>query len=816
MTTPGCPDCGAALTGAAACASCDLPLVGPAASRLWQVDQRLTRLDEEQQALQAERAALLSQLRTGEMPYFAGTPGSPPPASAAPPAEIFAFERPAAAAPVKEANPAQVQNTLLGLGAVLLAVAGIVFASVTYRQLGVVGRATVLLLLTAAATAAPFALVRRRLTSSAEAIGAVALTLALVDAWSLRKAGLGDGMDGRTYGAIATAVLALAAGAAASALPLKVWRISAVLLAQLPVLYLLARTEADSATIGVVLAVLAAVDLAVLLAPALPKAVSMTAAAAGVIALGSAVLVSIDALQGSDRAGSLGLTCAALVLIAGATRAPQAELRAVLSGLAVPLLAGAAWGAAGRELAEAQRPLILLAVALLTLQGAGLLPRAHRWGPAFGAIAVVGAALVTQVLDLALAFGGPFSWMTDPWDLRTGSARSAVSTTEPWSGSVITLVVLAASAACVLAFGLLLDHWDKVLPPAALLLVLSALVLPLGLDTGYGVALGLLLVIGGAGCGFGVLLGGQWRVPLLAAGFTTALLAAVWSLANETATLVVVPIVAVLAIALALLEPPLLAIGALLLGGELAAVGVSAGLAEERVGGLLLLAPAICVAVSYVLRAAYRVALEVAAAVLAMAAIALTTNDADWLTMGLAVAGLIALGVAVRPDRRPVGVLAALLLASSSWVRLADANVEAPEPYVIPLAIVALGLGWERRRREPSMGSFTAYGPGLTLGVMPTLLKSFADQTPTRGLLLLVACVAGLLIGGQLRLRAPLVIFGSVLVLDALRLLGPYAQSLPRWVLPALAGLLITGVGATYEARRRDLARLKERYESLE
>jgi MYXO-CTERM domain-containing protein len=146
-------------------------------------------------------------------------------------------------------------------------------------------------------------------------------------------------------------------------------------------------------------------------------------------------------------------------------------------------------------------------------------------------------------------------------------------------------------------------------------------------------------------------------------------------------------------------------------------------------------------------------------------------------------------------------------------VRLADAGVHAPEPYVGPLAVAALVVGWLRRRRQPELASFAAYGPGLSLALLPSLLRSFGDDTPTRALVLLVVAVAVVVTGAHGRLRAPLVIGGLVVVADAVHLLAPYAAALPRWVLLAAAGVVLVLLGATYEQRLRDAARLREQYE---
>jgi 4-amino-4-deoxy-L-arabinose transferase-like glycosyltransferase len=156
-----------------------------------------------------------------------------------------------------------------------------------------------------------------------------------------------------------------------------------------------------------------------------------------------------------------------------------------------------------------------------------------------------------------------------------------------------------------------------------------------------------------------------------------------------------------------------------------------------------------------------------------------------------------------------------VLLSASSWVRLADAGVEAPEPYVVPLAVVALALGHLRRRRDPRIRSYPAYGAGLSLLLVPSLIASLDDATLTRPLLLGALALAVLLVGAAQRLQAPLAIGAGVLAVDALHLLAPYATALPRWLTLGAAGLLLVAVGATYEQRRRDLARVRRSYEAL-
>jgi hypothetical protein len=103
----------------------------------------------------------------------------------------------------------------------------------------------------------------------------------------------------------------------------------------------------------------------------------------------------------------------------------------------------------------------------------------------------------------------------------------------------------------------------------------------------------------------------------------------------------------------------------------------------------------------------------------------------------------------------------------------------------------------------------------LSALLLPSLVASFDDQTLTRPLLLGAVALGVLLVGSREQLQAPVVIGGAVLAIDALQLLAPFAAALPRWMTLGAAGLLLVTVGATYEQRRRDLARVRERFDAL-
>jgi hypothetical protein len=208
------------------------------------------------------------------------------------------------------------------------------------------------------------------------------------------------------------------------------------------------------------------------------------------------------------------------------------------------------------------------------------------------------------------------------------------------------------------------------------------------------------------------------------------------------------------------------------------------------------------------------VPVEVTGAVAGLLAVALTVSDPPMLALVLALCGVIAAGTAVRSDRRPVGYAAAALFVLATWVRLASWDVETPEAYTLPVTVPALLVGVLRRRRDAGASSWTAYGPGLTATLVPSLIAAWGDPHWLRPLLLGAAALLVTLLGARHHLQAPLLIGGAVLTLDALHELAPYlvqiAGALPRWVPPALAGLLLLAVGATYEQRIRDARRVRE------
>jgi hypothetical protein len=130
----------------------------------------------------------------------------------------------------------------------------------------------------------------------------------------------------------------------------------------------------------------------------------------------------------------------------------------------------------------------------------------------------------------------------------------------------------------------------------------------------------------------------------------------------------------------------------------------------------------------------------------------------------------------------------------------------------VPISLVLLAFGWWRSRNR-AVSSWIAYGSGLASSLAPSMIAMLAGAGWLRPLLLGAISLAVLLSGARFRLQAPALLGGFTLVVVALHELAPWIAQVvvvvPRWVPMALGGLLLVVVGATYEARLRDVRRLR-------
>ncbi|MFG2900734.1 SCO7613 C-terminal domain-containing membrane protein [Streptomyces zaomyceticus] len=250
--------------------------------------------------------------------------------------------------------------------------------------------------------------------------------------------------------------------------------------------------------------------------------------------------------------------------------------------------------------------------------------------------------------------------------------------------------------------------------------------------------------------------------------------------------------------------------------GLVFAVAAAGGFEDHWTALALLLVPAATAALGARTPRPVALALEITGGTVGLLALGIAAARPEFLALALALGGVIAAATAVRPERRRFAAwTAAALFLSATWVRLAVWEVATPEAYTLPVTVPALVVGFLRRRRDPEASSWTAYGPGLAATLLPSLFAAWTDPEWVRPLVLGVAALVVTLLGARFRLQALLVLGGTVLALDGLHELAPYmvqaVGALPRWLPPALAGLLLLAVGATYEQRLRDARRLRDR-----
>ncbi|MEU1223391.1 SCO7613 C-terminal domain-containing membrane protein [Streptomyces microflavus] len=831
--------------------------VPPPAEELALLDRELAQLDARRAHLLTRRAWLVGALQP--QPQAPNTPRwSTPPVG-----HGWAPGQPWGSGPrtAKPSAPRSAQNVLLTLGGLLLTVAAVAFTLVSWGSMGIGGRSAVLALVTLAALAAPAVLLRRKLAATAEALAALALVLTLLDVYAIHAVAAPDA-DGLTFTAVASAVLAalwaaygLALGKLHLPLP------AAVFFVQWPLLLGAWAVGAPAIVVGWALLVTAVVDGAIAL---WGKGLGVRVTAGiGLAVMGSAALL-VGLGESLTAGGPLGallpgtlLLTAAVAALAGAWRTPDgyAQVGGAVAGLAAVAAVGGVLRAAVPG--TWQVPVYLLCGLTLLSVVRVRLPRSAGRGVLLAAGAVVAGALVWALPPVAAVLLGPVQLVAEVWAGAPDGFRGALGASMPWSEMVAAPVVLAVVAG---GLGAAFRWWPALVRVAAPLITPGAKVrgaagagaLGLGwgtlllaaatLDVPYPVAVALETVLvagllavavmgsgrgaGGAGAaegaGPGGGIGAAVRVSALVGAVGGAVSVGLLSLASEAATYAVFGALALLFTGAALrtcavVEQAVLAVAAVVWGTVLTGCAArSLGLAPHEAAPLLLVVPAVTVGLGARLRR-HPVALpvELTGALGGLLAVGLAVGRAPFLALVLALCGVLAAGAAVRPERRPVaGYLAAVLFVAATWVRLAASEVSVPEAYTLPVTVPALVVGVLRRRKDPGASSWTAYGPGLAATLLPSLAVAWTDPDWLRPLLLGVAALVITLLGAKYRLQALLLLGGAVLALDTLHELAPYvvqvAGALPRWLPPALAGLLLLAVGATYEQRLREARRLKD------
>ncbi|WP_091939303.1 SCO7613 C-terminal domain-containing membrane protein [Trujillonella endophytica] len=551
-----------------------------------------------------------------------------------------------------------------------------------------------------------------------------------------------------------------------------------------------------------------------------------------------AVLLLAGAVGGSApgaRAGLLAGAVAAGVLSARAagsgllgTREALAATAVVLAAVAVddggPLLDGSATDAT---------MLALVLAGVARLQPGPLSWPLGAWAvgqlAALRAVANLAAGVPRTCAVLAVALAG----LVVVLGARRVLARIALLTTAPWwiagvaagIGAAWTDVGSAAMAAAGLtvaaAAGLLVarlePHIGPLLGPPRAAPVLAGLVSGGALAGALSAGPGAEVVAGYAGvllaAAAAAVLDG-WRrgllLPAALAAGTTLLACALVQLTGtaawrELAVLLLLTALPAVAVAHRRHEDRPAAVPTAV--GCLAAavlLAVPAGLlAAPPAAGLLTALYVAALAVGARLAPGTRRPAVAAGAAAAAAALALlvAAGTGGQLAAALAVQGAATWGWAVVLGQRDAGeaaparVVGVIMLVLAAWTAAAAAGGAALEAYTLPAAAgLLLAAGPELTRGA----SWPAWGPGLLVAAVPSVLLSVVQPGVGRPLLVLVLAAAAMVGGSAAGVRTPLLVgAGAAVALAA----GLAVTSLP---LP-LAGALLAGVALLVLGARREL-----------
>ena len=778
-----CPDCSSRLpVQVVTCPSCRLPLRGPLASELLQTlrtaDDLLTRL----------RTESTAQPQPAPMPSYP----APPSASRGP-------------------STLSVPRILLGLGALCLLVAAVIFLAVAWSWLGVGGRTAVLVALTVLSGGLGVWLGRRELRVAAESLTTVGLGLLALDVIGADNAGwLGDldsaGLTCAVGGTVLVTALALA---------------------------VMTRLGAPQ--------VLAALGLSVLGLGVVAASGHVTTTVTAIV-LAQAGLAVIGRLRGLLLLQVLAAVGAAwwwlglfLVAMDDATAHPS------LHGLWVEGYGGGLLAASlllllpvpfVRSHDALTRALTAATAAMLTVTVC--LPATDESATVLGTVSLA-ALLVWTLVSLAT----PVTWRLVP---RLPMLLAGLPVLGITAGLAAQAAVNAVGDQSPFTqdAGVRLEDPDLLASPALLVLgaaglllaVVSLLPRPTQLRRQVPVGVVLLAAIGTLAL-FPV---PAWTVAAALVLLGSGLLADAWSRdgAFGQAEALVGLAVATLAVPVTLRSDVLSTISAAALVAITAVLAWRGRTDDLRVAGGVLLPPVIAgllwsaaavagieqvdrgvpvlIVVGLLAIASPRVEIEAAALLAGLAASVAAIAAADDVSVALAVhltvAGvLVCASALIHPDRRTVGWAGGVLLAAATWVRLADIGVTAPEAYTMPSAVALVLVGLHRLWRDPDASTASTLTPGLLLATVPTLLWVLADPVSLRAALLGAGCLVLLLVGATLRWSAPLLVGAGVGTVVVLRELAPYAAETPQWVLIGAAGTVLTVVGITWERRLRDLRR---------
>jgi hypothetical protein len=700
-------------------------------------------------------------------------------------------------------------SVLLVLGAVSLLVAGLIFITVAWGSMGVVGRALLLLLFTAIVGGLAAMVTRRGLRGSAEALWAVFLGLVSLDWFAGRDQGLA-GLDAIPVGYAAglwgvallvTGIAVVRRGRAPLGRDLLV---PAVVAGAAPVAGVVGVASEiwDSSFWSSVIPTVIAVLIAVLhrelrIQPARWTAAAL-AAILGAIAIVAAVVEALKSPGLSQlvlEGHGVPLLVIAIVAVGVARVSLVARTASVIIGvlacvLLVAIPAESAWELRGGYLVTGA------AAVILAIRGAGegRVNRGLQWAACLAAGLVASASVpwivqLLEVVEHSTSMRGRPMMDIGPWWVAlyvTFVLSVAVLAAQNWREMTRVRPHVRAAAATLFALGLMATV--AALHPAPILVGASLVTIAGGLAAATQSSPAVWPYLG----------------PLVVA------FGPITTLSSSSASEFVWPVAAIiLGILARRAQRPIfqwlgLGAGVWWTCATVGAMAQDAGATDRATGIALIVAAVLAMAlVSFADKVAGRFGPgECGAAAAGVVGLIIgMMGGLDALPWTIAGAGVALIGL-LNPRRRWLIIAGSSLLGIAYVVRLADSGVEVVEAYTAPFAAILLAVGvWALRHSD--MKSFRALGAGVTLALLPSLPQALDDPATIRGLLLGLVALGLLAVGVLRQWQAPFVGGSLVVLLLLIANIGPWTLGLPRWVLIAIIGIVALTAGATWENRAR-------------
>jgi hypothetical protein len=288
----------------------------------------------------------------------------------------------------------------------------------------------------------------------------------------------------------------------------------------------------------------------------------------------------------------------------------------------------------------------------------------------------------------------------------------------------------------------------------------------------------------------------------------TALAACAWAMRSDGSLAIMTAVVTAMALSIVVRHHGDLRVRALLLAPITGAISAGTGAIALGLGVGIALAAAMIGALGISIGSAAagldrKLAITPGVVGIATVVIPLASPAATRSGVALIIAGAGWLALAVLHWRPGRWVSSGVLSLGTALV-LAGAHVNVVEAYVAVPAITVLLIGLWWLRDDPEVRTVRALGPGLAVGLIPSLVALATDPTHlARTLALTGATVALAVVGVAFRWFAPILATSVTAVTVSFTQVFSSEQIVPRWVSFGVVGSLLLAIAATYEKLKK-------------